>query len=170
MSWFEAPTTDHLKLLARYHMRIHQHLAGIGVLAKDEVLAAVTAQFPAFRNSGGAAHAFDNNVSAVGPDMIEQDFASRFGRSCLFHRNHGMSAEFFCEVQSALRRPDDDRFRRSRLQRNSQGCEAHRATALNNYNVAQGHRCALKSVKNSCQSASSTNHSLSWNGVGDSKD
>jgi hypothetical protein len=46
-------------------VRIERNIAGVGVLAEDQESSAVAAQFHAFGDSGGMAHAFDNDIRAI---------------------------------------------------------------------------------------------------------
>ena len=68
--WFKAPAAVYLELFASDGMGVDHHFAGVGILTKDQLLAAVAAEFPAFWHCLRSAHALDDDIGAVGANFL----------------------------------------------------------------------------------------------------
>lgn len=135
---FKGPAAVDGELFAGDDVGVEGDVAGVGVLAEDEVLAAVAGEFYAFVHGGGVADAFDDEIGAEAAGVAEDEFAAGFRGGDFGDIDDDVGAEVLGHGEAVGGAADGDDFAGAALAGDGDGGEADRTGALDDDGVAPG--------------------------------
>ena len=170
MAGFEAPAADDAELLAGDDVGVEFNVAGVGVLAEDEELAAVAHQFDALVDRFGMADAFDRLIRPVGAEQFKYLCAAGGDIGKFGDIDDVACTEGEGEIEAVTGASDGDDLGGSGGFGDGDGGQSNGAGALDEDGVAPFDGGAFHAVDGGGEGAAGTDEGEAGDGVGDAED
>lgn len=166
----EGPTAHDGEVFAGDDVGVEFDIARVGVLAEDEVFAAVAAEFEAFGDGAGVADAFEDDIGAVFADKGADSGEAGAGGGVFGEIDHAVGAEFAGHAEAVGGAADDDDAGGAAFARDGEGGEADGAGTLDDDGVAHFDADAFDALEGGVEGAASADDGFKRDFVREAED
>ena len=170
MTRFEGPASHYGELLFGDDMRVEFDVAGIGILAKDEVLAAIAAELEALWNCRRMTYAFEDDVGTKLAYGCTDGDAAGLWSFVYVETDDGIGTEFERHLEAVFGASDDDGLAGTGFDCDRKRGESDWSGTLNNDGVAHPDLDSFDAVEGSVEGAAGTDDGFEGNRVREFED
>lgn len=170
MTRLKSPRADHLQLLSSNGVRVEGDVSGIRILAEHEKFAAIAAVFDPFVDSFRVADALDDDIGSEAASRFDHLFAATGEIGIRIGIYNHVRTELASELQAMRRSPNGDGPGRTRLNCDRKRRQAHRAGALDHYDIAPRNRGTLHPMNRCGERTACADYSFGAQGIRDAED